>query len=227
MSQDDVARKKIHRRAIVVCALLATMLELTVPIWAGTQTPGYHHLRQYISELAERGAPVGQLVSLCGFVPIGTLIVVFLLLLWPLLPRTRRTSLGIVASMGVGVGYIVAGFAPCDPGCPTRGSLSQNWHTLAGYYHYGGAIIGLALFLRVFRTSNFRSCVRLATACALAFAVGGAIGMIVLPTWKGGFQRLAELGFFGWSCFIAFTRWKDEQPSPIRADAHPQSPIRQ
>lgn len=226
MSPDDVNRAIRRRRAIAVCALAATGLELTVPIWAGLQTPGYNHLHQYISELAERGAPVGPWVSLGGFVPVGTLIVAFLLLLWPTLPRTRRTVFGVVASMGVGVGYIVAGLAPCDPGCPTGGSGSQRLHTLAGYYHYGGAIVGLALFRHVFRTSNFGVSWRSVTTCALVFAAAGAVGMMFLPHWKGGFQRLAEFGFFGWTCFVALAPRNHKQIDPVRADIRPQSQIR-
>ena len=194
----------LRRWIVVVGAFAATAFEVSVPIWAGLHTPNYSHLRQYLSELGQTGAPMGRWVSIAGFLPIGVLILTFLLALKTFLPSSRRATWGIIAAMGVGIGYIAAGLAPCDPGCPTWGTLSQNVHTVTGYYHYGGAILGLGLFLSVFRTQRvWRNLVPI-TTLGIVLAVVGAAGMIILPGWKGAFQRVAELGFFGWACFTAW-----------------------
>ncbi|WP_166824456.1 DUF998 domain-containing protein [Thalassoroseus pseudoceratinae] len=227
MSLQSTDQAGFRWSAYGLCILAATTIEVCVPVWAGTQTPGYSHVHQYISELGERGAPVGQFVSLGGFVPVGLFTLIALRILKPLLPQTRRTSVGIRALMGVGFGYVAAGLAPCDPGCPTRGTLLQNIHTLAGYYHYGGSVLGLALLLRVFQTREFGRPYLQLTFAGLVLAMLGAFGMLIHPEWKGAFQRIAEFGFFGWACCIGFLRGSGSPVRPDAADFQLESPIRE
>jgi hypothetical protein len=182
--------------------MAATLLLAAVPVMAGAATPGYDHLRQFISELGETGAAHGRLVSLGGFLPVGLLVLVFLWAGLPALRWNRRTTAALICLSGVGWGYVVAALAPCDPGCPYGGTLAQNLHTLAGFFHYGGAAAGLFLFAAAARSSpRWRPLWPLTLAAAVVALVGG-LGMLLLPEWDGLFQRVAESGFFGWTAVV-------------------------
>ena len=78
-----------------------------VALVAGAARPGYRHCAQFISELGERGAPHGALVSFAGFLPIGVLAVAFCALAaGPL--SGARARLGLLLLSGVGWAYVAA-----------------------------------------------------------------------------------------------------------------------
>jgi hypothetical protein len=77
--------------------------------------PDHSHVRDYISELGETGAPYAGWVNLAGFLPIGLLVLLFIFTASKLMPVDRRSAL---LSSSVGWAYLVASVFPCDPGCP-------------------------------------------------------------------------------------------------------------
>ena len=127
-------------KSAAIAGLLASALALLVPLVFGLLRPQYSHVRNYISELGEMGAPQTVWVNWAGFLPIGVLVLLFLYLASdPLL--VDRKSIALVSFLGWG--YVVAAFFPCDPGCPERGSMSQMVHNLFGILSYPAAILGL------------------------------------------------------------------------------------
>ena len=180
----------------------AVLVELLMIVIGGSQTPGYSHMDQYISELSQRGAPCQDWMNYAGMLPVGILVLSFLWAVRPFLIWNRRTWLGWLALAGVGVGYIVAAFTPCDCGCPFSGSTSQDIHTAIGFYHYGGAAAGLLLFGLSFRQSPRWKPLRAVTLTASVLAWIGGPGMLLVDPYKGLLQRIAEAAFFGWVLLI-------------------------
>lgn len=199
---DTSSPSRWRSRAAVGLGCGAALALLSTVVIAGSLTPGYDHIRNYISELSQRGAPYQQLVSLGGMIPAGLLVLAFLWAARPFLIWNRRTWMGWLAMHGVGVGYIVAAFTPCDCGCPFSGSISQNIHTGIGFFHYGGAATGLWLFGLSFRQSPRWKSLRAFTLAACVLAWIGGPGMLLIEPYKGLLQRLAELAFFGWVVVI-------------------------
>jgi Protein of unknown function (DUF998) len=175
-----------------VCGLAAAAWAIATPALAACASGPYSHVAQFISELGATGAAHGRLVSAAGFAPIGVLVLAFLALAAGALPRSRGATAGFACLGAVGVAYLVSAVFPCDPGCPSAGSLSQSVHNLFGGLEYAGATAGLLLLAAAFRS----------WACALA-ALGVALGFAgmltpALEPIRGASQRLAEGAIFLW-----------------------------
>jgi hypothetical protein len=176
-----------------------------VPLVAACRSDGYSHVSQYISELGASGAADGTLVSAAGFAPAGGLVLAFLALTAGSLPRTRGVRAGLVCLGAVGAGYLVSAVFPCDPGCPSTGSLAQSIHNAFGLIEYAGAVAGFGLLARGLRSP----------ACALAalLVAAGWAGMLVpsLAPFRGASQRVAEAAIFLW---IAHASVRLVRPAP-------------
>ncbi len=53
---------------------------------------------------------------------------------------------GVVGIVGVGLAYLVAAAARCDPGCPDRGSTTQAVHNAGGAVEYLSFAVALGTF---------------------------------------------------------------------------------
>lgn len=189
-----------RRTLAALCGLAAAALALLVPLLGGAAEPGYSHAAQYISELGAAGATHAGIVSLLGFAPIGALVLGFLCLVSPSLPRGPATRVGLVCFSTVGVAYLVASVFPCDAGCPPSGSAAQMLHSLAGILEYVGAVAAMRFLALAFRGDpTWRP---LAPLClVVALVVGLAfVAMLAqeLAAYRGLSQRLAEAAIFLW-----------------------------
>ncbi len=192
------------RRWAAYLGLAAGAWTLGVTLLGGALRPGYSQASQYISELGESGAANGGWVSLLGFAPVGVFVLGFLTLAAPHLPGGRWRNVALACLSLVGVAYLVAAVARCDPGC-SGASVSQSLHSLAGLSEYVGALVGLRLLFYPFRRDDaWRS---MATACMLAavLVAAGFLGMLTpsLAEWRGVSQRIAEAGIFGWIAWVS------------------------
>jgi len=185
-----------RRRAAALAGLAAVALALAVPLLGARARPGYSHVSQFISELGESGAPGAEWVSAAGFAPIGLLVLAFLALAAPALPASRWKRPGLACLGAVGAAYLAASLAPCDPGCPVTGSLSQTLHNAFGALEYAGAIAGLLLLAAGLRGSALG---RLSVAAAALVALG-FLAMLTpsFPSVRGLAQRVAEASIFLW-----------------------------
>ena len=166
----------------VTLAVLSTAAALAagLAIFA-RRRPAYDALRHTISELGERGARDGRLVSLGLFLPVG--------LAMAAIAGLQRASLPDVAGLAfaIAVGYLGAAFFPCDPGSPMHGSTRQGLHNLAGGVEYVGGTIALWRL-----GSQHPSCF------VLAGIVAGATLLLSSPhRWRGLVQRIGEVALFG------------------------------
>lgn len=74
-----------------VLAVLTTAYAVLVIVTGTAITPGYSHIRNYISELGASGAAYGELVSWIGFLPVGVLLAIFLVVALPVV-RAQAVS---------------------------------------------------------------------------------------------------------------------------------------
>ena len=149
----------------------------------GRRRAGFIHRQHTISELGERGAADGRLVSLGLFFPVG----VAMAIIWL---QHRQSAPEAAALAGViAIGYLGGAVFPCDPGSPSQGSTSQALHNLAGGAEYLG---GVACLLALGRHEP--------AFFAVAAVVAAAIPLISLPVGiriRGAAQRAAEVCLFG------------------------------
>lgn len=202
----------MRAKLAALCGFAAVAMAIATPLAGGALRPGYLHLTQFISELGEMGAEHGAQISAFGFAPTGVLVLLFLALAAPSLPRTRRATLGLLAFAAVGVAYLVAAVARCDAGCPSTGSPSQTVHNLFGALEYVGAVAGLLLLASAFDASpTWRSMAPATVVCAVLVGVG--FGLLLVPSLlplRGLLQRVAEVGVFGWIALTSVALLRDK-----------------
>jgi hypothetical protein len=201
--------------AAALCGFAAVLWACVATVAAAAARPGYSHRSEFISELGETGTADGLLVSVAGFAPTGLLVLLFLWLARGELPRSRRSTVGILSFAAVGVAYLVAAVARCEPGCPSSGSPAQTVHNFFGALEYVGAFVGLVLSGTVFRRSErWRPLAALSLVCA-ALVAAGFIGAMLpgLAAFRGTSQRVAEAGIFLWIAAVSVVLL----PRPARA----------
>ncbi|HVH07348.1 MAG TPA: DUF998 domain-containing protein [Myxococcota bacterium] len=195
-----------RRRFASEAGLGAALLALAVTVLGDLARPGYDAATQYISELGELGAAHGPLVSLGGFLPIGVLVLAFLALAAPELAPTRGTKAALAGIGCVGVAYVVAAFARCEPGCPADGPPRQLLHNAFGLLEYLGGGLGLALLGVSFRARpEWRSFVVPTLVAAAVVLVPFAVPGLADAIGRGFLQRLMDGALFAW---IAAAAWR-------------------
>jgi Protein of unknown function (DUF998) len=132
------------RFAFVFAALTLVFVALFT-ILGALGFPGYSHTAQFMSELGARGAPQEMLIRFAGFLPAGVLMILFVIVAFASLSRSALTTAGLIGMAVYAIGYIVAAFFPCDPGCrPAQPSASQTIHNFFGLIGYVLAPLTLA-----------------------------------------------------------------------------------
>ena len=181
----------------VVFGILGSAMSLLVPIVFGVLRPEYSHVRHYISELGEHGAPYAHWVNWIGFFPIGVFVFLFLLASRKELPVAQHS---LLLFSFAGWGYVVAAFFPCDPGCPNDGSTSQLIHNLEGLVGYPATIIGLMQMGIAFRGNvKFNRLWTFTVLCSVLAAIAFVLLFVPeLQPWRGLFQRITEAAIFAW-----------------------------
>jgi hypothetical membrane protein len=193
------------RRRFLSSALVAIAAAMVLfnTIYFASLRPTYSHLSNTISELGETGAPRARLVGFGFFLPVGVLVSLALWLTYRHAPN-QDTSRVLVALAGLGAGYAVSAFFPCDPGGPLFGSWRTMVHNTAGVIDYGGTALGFLLFCQYSARQNART-------QAVIFGIASALGFLSLfllgfpPAFpiRGVVQRVAELIQFAgvfWVC---------------------------
>lgn len=208
----------MRAKLAALCGFAAVAIAIATPLVGGSLRPGYMQTTQFISELGEKGAEHGASISLLGFAPTGVLVLLFLALAAPALPRTRRATFGLLAFAAVGAAYLVAAVARCDAGCPSTGSTSQTVHNLFGVLEYVGALAGLLLLASALDASPaWRSLAPATVVCAVLVGVG--FGLLLVPSLlplRGLLQRVAEVGVFGWIALASVALLRNESTPPAR-----------
>ena len=164
----------------------------------------YSHISQYISELNATGSEWNWQIGYFGFLPLGLFGFVLLLVVAPSARLTGISQIGYWMLIAEPVAYIGSAFAPCDLGCPSAGSLSQNIHNILS-----GVTLLITTLGLVFLSFNKR----LAPIKRVGWLVLSAIFITLymlalvpdLSPWRGLLQRLAEGILYGCLCLVS---WK-------------------
>ncbi|MGI9204025.1 MAG: DUF998 domain-containing protein [Woeseiaceae bacterium] len=165
----------------VVLASTASAYLLSAIVWAARRKPGYSHVKQTISELAEYGSKHAWLVSVGVFLPVGAVLAV---VAWQ-----QHSSDNPVALLAISIatGYVTSAIFPCDPGSPMLGSFRQAVHNLGGGIQYVGGALSL-LWISETAGPVFRAIGLLIGACAVLLSFESQF--------RGIIQRLAETCLF-------------------------------
>ena len=106
----------------------------------------YNLISHFISELGAAGAEYSRIINYFGFVPTAFSALIITLLLQSKFSNTRLSRIGILlVGIGYFIGYFGAFIFPCDFGCPSEGSFSQNMHMILGLISYLITPVGLIL----------------------------------------------------------------------------------
>jgi hypothetical membrane protein len=176
--------------AMVLAALLVPVATLCF----ASLRPDYSHTSNTISELGEAGAPHAKQVAFVFFLPVGLLVWLALGLVWRQAPD-KYVATALIALSGLGLGYLVAAFFPCDPGAPLYGTWRTLVHNLAGFIDYVGTGLGFLIAILAFA---FLVAGGLVLVCTVLLSSEFAFHI------RGAIQRLAEcVQFIGvlWVCY--------------------------
>ena len=164
----------------------------------------YSHISQYISELNASGSSWSWQIGYLGFLPLGLL--GFFLLLVIVVPQAKLSGISQIGGwmlVAEPVAYVGSAFAPCDLGCPTAGSLSQNIHNILSVVTLPVTALGL-VFLSLgqrLTVSNRVGWLLLAVTFITLYAL--ALVPDLVP-WKGLLQRAAEGILYGSLCIVGW-----------------------
>ena len=192
------------------CLVLGVAFSYLATVYGGGWLKGdFGHLSDYVSELNATGTTWAWQIGAFGFVPFGLLAFALLWAAAPNAPVTRNSRLGYWLLAAEPVAWIGSALAPCDPGCPTEGSLSQNIHNLLGGTTYLVTAFGLALLSRspLISPRARKGWGALAAVWLILFAL---MLQPELVSWRGFFQRLAETLVYGCLCVAA---WRVSPPA--------------
>jgi hypothetical membrane protein len=185
----SIGRQSLSSAFVAVAAAMVVLGTL----YFASLRPTYNHLSNTISELGETGAPQAHLVAFGFFLPVGLLVWLALWLTHCQSPG-QETSQVLFLLSGLGTGYVLSAFFPCDPGAPLFGSWRTLVHNGAGLIEYGGTALGFLLLCRHCARHKVRAqAVSFGTAAALGFLAMVLLGLPPVFPVRGAVQRVAEL----------------------------------
>jgi Protein of unknown function (DUF998). len=177
----------------------------------------YNHLNQFISELGATGITNSTLMNYAGFIPSGLMAAAFGISLLLFLPKSVLSQVGAILISFFGLGVTLAGFFPCDAGCPIKdGSFQNVIHNNVSGPAFLSAIIGIFLLTFAFRRSvSWKSHWVYSLLSGLLAVVFMTLLSIYLesPTLKGLWQRLLLGTVFLWLAITAvrlFRSYRDK-----------------
>jgi len=200
------------RQILILCGITAPVIR-QLAIWGfGSVRPDYSQARQIVSELGAQGAPLATLFNLIGLILAGCLTILYASSLYKTYPSSR-TTLAAAALLGInGLGSLIAGFIPCDPGCPAENmSPNMQLHILAGVVAMLSGVIAPLIFgTRIFRTHSRDKM----AIMSLVFGLMGVLAFIVLSMpwiyypYGGLVQRIVFIISDLWIFTSAVVAWR-------------------
>lgn len=163
----------------------------------------YSHISQYISELNATGSAWSWQIGYLGFLPLGSLGFVLMLVVAPSARLTGVSEVGYWFLIAEPVVYVGSAFAPCDLGCPSEGSLSQNIHNILSAITLLITTTGLVLLSFNKRLTPSKRAGWLALAAV--FITLYTLALVPdFASWRGLSQRLAEGILYGCLCVVSW-----------------------
>ena len=176
----------------------------------------YSHVSQYISELNAVDSAWSWQIGYLGFLPLGLLGFALLLVVARSARLTGISQIGYWLLIGEPIAYAGSALAPCDLGCPSTGSLSQDVHNIVSVITFLMTTSGLVLLSFNKRMTQIRRVGWLVLAAIFITLYTLALVPDFAPL-KGLLQRLAEGILYGSLCTVAWrllaarnqvTRWE-------------------
>ena len=165
----------------------------------------YNLINHFISELGAAGAEYSRIINYFGFVPTAFSALIIVLLLQSKFSNTRLSRAGLLlVGSGVFIGYFGAFIFPCDYGCPTEGSFSQNMHNNLGLIYY--LIIPVGLFVLGIGLRKEPMIINSSISFGAAFVFLLGFFMMLNPSQidlLGFWQRLADYTVFVFLIFMS------------------------
>ena len=141
-----MSERKQENRLLLILSVLLFLSGILLPELIGFLSSDYNSMSHYISELGAVGAEYSRIINYFGFVPTAFSALIITLLLQSKFSNTRLSRIGILlVGIGYFIGYFGAFIFPCDFGCPSEGSFSQNMHMILGLISYLITPVGLIL----------------------------------------------------------------------------------
>lgn len=194
-------------RLLAVLAALGAFLLLAV---GGSIKPGYSHVSQFISELNASDSPHAHALGLYGFLPLGLLVAAFLLAAAPLARVHGISRVGWWLLFSQPIAYVGVFMFPCDLGCPTQGSATQQMHNLVAVMTYIACAVGYVMLSR----APALAVKPLGRFWLVATGVLWIVGFFVMlhpavQAWRGLLQRLLEFSLYASLLYIAWHMLED------------------
>ena len=193
--------------------IVAIVLLYVAAVYGGASLKGeYSHVSQYISELNATGSAWGWQIGYLGLLPLGLLALITFPVIAPSTRLSGASQIGYWMLIAEPIAYAGSTFAPCDPGCPSTGSLSQNIHNVLGGVTLLITTIGLALLF-------FNDMVGVKKRVGWLLLAGMYISLYALALipdfapWRGLLQRLAEGILYGCLCLVGWRLLAAEEDS--------------
>jgi len=141
-----MSERKQENKLLLILSVLLFLSGVLLPEFIGFLSSDYNSISNYLSELGAVGAEYSRIVNYFGFLPTAFSVLFITLLLQSNFSNTRLSRAGfLLVGIGYFIGYFGAFIFPCDFGCPSEGSFSQNMHMILGLISYLIAPVGLIL----------------------------------------------------------------------------------
>jgi len=197
-------RKKIQIFG-ALAAIIAVVLYVGSVIILSSLRPGYSHIRQFVSELGETGAP-NAIVMDGVFISVGILVIAFSIGLHKGINEGRGSKVGPAFLVILGIAVIGGGLFPCDPGCQTPESLSGIMHIATGLPAIPATILApLLISRRLKQDSRWKGYDTLSLAAGIVAIPLLIASMTLFPSsgLAGLGQRFALVVQLGWPLVMA------------------------
>ena len=170
-------------RLLAACGVAGPALFTLAWIVLGLLRPGYDPVAQFISELAERGAP-GAPPMIAAFLALGARTLAFSVGLHRGIAGGRGAPLGPALVAVFGACTIGSGLFRCDPGCGGA-SLSNTLHTAITHAGLGALVLAtLLLPFRLARDGRWRD----------LRPYSWLTGLVATAIFASGFERFGGAG---------------------------------
>ena len=141
-----MSERKQENKLLLILSVLLFLSGVLLPEFIGFLSSDYNSISNYLSELGAVGAEYSRVVNYFGFLPTAFNVLFITLLLQSNFSNTRLSRAGfLLVGIGYFIGYFGAFIFPCDFGCPSEGSFSQNMHMILGLISYLITPVGLIL----------------------------------------------------------------------------------
>lgn len=222
MSITTDRRHKSRIRVLAYLGLAGPVLFAVGVVVAGAVTPGYSHLSEPISQLAEPGRPY-WLIQVAGFVVFGISMIAVAFALWQGLSDGLGPKLGIVLVGFAGFNMVLTGLFRTDPMGQESPSVSGQIHETTAGLVFLSLIAGFLVLGRAMRRSpswrGLASFSITAGLAALIFLTGFGISFEAQPEYVGVWQRLLATTIILWFVVISL-RVKSLVPVHDGAGSH-------